>query len=317
MKRLFKIKLLAPLLFLPTIALSCTNTTENTTPQVSKEKRPHQAFLKKLGSSEFINNSRDLNLYINTQNNIPDEFIKEIQSSLVYAQILNNPILENNIQIQDSLKASKTLEMLFRDNWFWYLSNLNKFNYYLNFYPSNFKDKKNDAGVNLTLAKYTKATQDGIKLNIDLHNYKLNKYVVKNIQLDSNSTLQSLDVIYIVLNENLILPVFKYSQEDKTYLKASAEILKVVSTDNIDATIDNLHSKLVAAHNKLLNDDIEYSKSINVEDLSFIYKNFDYAKFIMLFNSYNYFQRLYLALEEINQDNWQIIRYTLVGVQND
>ncbi|QDF64810.1 aromatic motif membrane protein [Mycoplasma nasistruthionis] len=324
MKKLLKLSAFIPLASIFTL-VSCNQpiVPETTNYKLkTKQKSLNQELLDKIVKEHYLpTDNFAAKAYINNQNSIDDGIYVELKSSLIFASIINSDVLANSgpkrVLVGKGINAiSNTLN----NDWYFYLNNLNKFNYILNPFGSRYIDSNVDQdeqqqkiNPKSTQAQFEYVNSKYNSANLELKNPKILSITEKTLTNQKADIYNNKSVMYLNIENNYIIPVFKYQADNNsaTKLFVSPDIIWKQNPDlSIENLINQFHDAFQNSWSELLKKEYDYNVEIESSDPDIVYSQFNDENLFKLYKNNNYNEITSLAIAKLNQDQLNAFRYT-------
>ncbi len=337
MKKLLKLKLFSAALItlIPAVSISCANTKTQEKQQTLGDKKLED--LAKIFTNYDKNapEERDLLLknFVKSQESVSDTRFDELNYALSFFAPYN---IEAQSRVEDDYsrifgKSNKLVKDLFRNNWYWYLRNLNHFVYNFNPYSDRFQDVPVSKSK-IDLNKLIDELFESNKLTINPHNningsiafYQYNwsdferelggEYPLSKNSFSDADVSKGLFANYLEIEKDLYLRYWNYKDKHGNSKLVMLPDIFLIPNSN-KAIIDEFEKNIYLTRDENIKARIEYQKNTDIYDENRIEQETNDLHFFKLFERRSYNMVLFETLLKMNADGMKIYRYTFRRVK--
>ncbi|MDQ0567740.1 aromatic motif membrane protein [Mycoplasma yeatsii] len=276
-----KLLLSSLILLAPLSSISCKLNKNQEVNQTVVNKNFYQyAVIEKLLNELFNNNQILKKQYINQQENYSDHKIANLEYLLTLLPIFNPRDIRNNVSNFHIInhKAKEVLTQLLNHDWYWFLKNLNQFEY--NFNPYN--DRYFGSELEKILFKLFDSKDfsnqlkkqfqvDSLLINLEskIFSQIIEVDIENNNKLLNQNQYQDKKALYLIYDQNKAIKLLKYKSAEIVKYKVFPDLFVFKNTNNLREQITELENKINQNRNHLIDEEfseIEPSYKKFVED---------------------------------------------------
>ncbi|MEE3928456.1 aromatic motif membrane protein [Mycoplasmopsis ciconiae] len=282
------------------LALSCSNinNSQSTLTQKPKEESQIKKFDTKILDTIFFQyySENELKVYKDIQSKIPLKMVSTLKYALLYRPYFRN-ILTSQSYERIRQNSENVIKETLNTNIYWFLENINKFNFFLYAYGNKYKSNEYDEDFYKENSEWVQKIED----------LSIQKVVQKNLSED-------IKINFLIFSDNYFFVILENQKNPKNNLTLIPEFFEM---ENI-SDLEMFYKQINLSRNKRKQLDIDYIKKIsdadslekNIQDLE---NKYSWDRFANLFDEFNYFDDFFDSVFELNKANIKIKRYVLGG----
>ncbi|MEA4115386.1 hypothetical protein VBM87_01140 [Mycoplasma sp. 744] len=213
-------------------------------------------------TKKFIPNQSEFNDFIDVQSQIDNNLINELNFSLIFAPLQDVKVLSNSgNQNKKTNQSISNLKQFLKNNWFWYLNNLEKLIFAFNPYGKDY-----DISFNNKVDNFNELLKQKINDNTLLfkfNNKTIDKIITKTFNLNEHDKLLNKKLFFIVLEQNKIMLLLSYEENQKKNIIILPDLFVISDINYLDTFIENFLLIFQEEWTKNLEKNINYLKSID------------------------------------------------------
>ncbi|UUM19390.1 hypothetical protein [Mycoplasma sp. 1018B] len=213
-------------------------------------------------TKKFIPNQSEFNDFIDVQSQIDNNLINELNFSLIFAPLQDVKVLSNSgNQNKKTNQSISNLKQFLKNNWFWYLNNLEKLIFAFNPYGKDY-----DISFNNKVDNFNELLKQKINDNTLLfkfNNKTIDKIITKTFNLNEHDKLLNKKLFFIVLEQNKIMLLLSYEENQKKNIIILPDLFVISDINYLDTFIENFLLFFQEEWTKNLEKNINYLKSID------------------------------------------------------
>ncbi|WP_434341698.1 aromatic motif membrane protein [Mycoplasma putrefaciens] len=244
------------LLLIPLSSVSCqlNNNHQQNQPVINKNFYQYPAIQKLL--TELFNNNQVLkNQYLNQQENYSDHKIANLEYLLTLLPIFNPRDIRNNVSnfYIINQKAKEVLTQLLNHDWYWFLKNLNQFEFNFNPYHDRYIGSELEKTLfelftNQNLSKQLKQQFQVDSLLISLKSQIFSQIIEVDIKshnkLLAQDQYQDKKALYLIYDQNKAIKLLKYKSAGIVKYQVFTDLFVFKNTNNLKEQITELENKI-------------------------------------------------------------------------
>ncbi|WFQ93075.1 aromatic motif membrane protein [Mycoplasma feriruminatoris] len=269
----------------------------------------------------YLSDTKLKDSYINDQENVPDSRFNELKYALTFYPIFIHRSLDRHVGRQHFeiiQKGKKAIELILKNDWYWFLNNITQFRYIFNPYGDFYKEFDDDT-------KLFNAVEKEFGLTTSIKNNKIEGFIRLPLEESNKINQEIKDVylskesFYLIFDKNKVVKIWKFENNKKVEFQISSDIFIFKNTDSIEQQLTELEKTIFQKRKEEYNKSFEIAnKEKKEEDKKQKIKNLqdksNDRSFMKFHETDQYNERLKEALTEINKKELKIARYSLGGV---
>ncbi|RIV16383.1 aromatic motif membrane protein [Mycoplasmopsis gallopavonis] len=269
---------------------------------------PH---LKNLVNWYFDDDQNQINDFYTTEQQNNDLLLKELKSTLILAPLWDVSVIDKAGDKEKQVyKSINLLKNIIKNNWFWFLNNLDKFQFLYNPYGAMYSDDYPTSPKDILTKIQTKISNNETLLinNSTKKIQNIYEFEVPDTKYDVWSNKK---ILFFQLGQNKFIPLLKFNKENKKYLQVLPEMLVMHTTIKTKDALQKFLNAALVNNLKIQNDYIEYQMKLqpdfNIEDYK---RDSNDQYYFSIFDGYNYSESFKNAINQIQTEGIIMERYT-------
>lgn len=260
-----KLLLSSLILLTPLSSISCKlNKNQELNPTVVNKNFYQYTVIEKLLNELFNNNQILKNQYLNQQENYSDHKIANLEYLLTLLPIFNPRDIRNNVSNFYIIhKAKEVLTQLLNHDWYWFLKNLNQFEYNFNPYNDRYFGSESEKILFKLFASKDFSNQLKKQFQVDSLLINLKSKIFSQIievDIENNNKLlnqnqyQDKKALYLIYDQNKAIKLLKYKSAGIVKYQVFTDLFVFKNINNLKEQITELENKIYQNREKEINE---------------------------------------------------------------